>query len=120
MASAAYTSNRLTVEQLFRGPMRSRFLLGALLALTQAALAHAAQHFDGRSWWDTVTVLADDKFEGRDTGSPGERGAQEYLVSRLKALRVKPAGPNGYYQPIDLQSRELVEAESSLVLLREG
>jgi Zn-dependent M28 family amino/carboxypeptidase len=100
--------------------MRSRFLLSALLALTHAALAQAAQHFDGRSWWDTVTVLADDKFEGRDTGSTGERGAQEYLVGRLKALGVKPAGSNGYYQPIDLQSREVVEADSSLVLLRAG
>jgi len=98
--------------------MGNRFVLLYLLAVTGAA--HAAEHFDGRTWWDTVKVLADDKFEGRNTGSPGERGAQEYLVSQLNALGIKPAGANGYYQPVELRSRELVEANSTLVLLRDG
>ena len=99
--------------------MRSRLFL-VLGTFLLASIAHAAQYFDGRSWWDTVKVLADDKFEGRNTGSAGERGAQEYLVVRLKVLGIKPAGANGYYQPIDLQSRELVEADSRLALLGGG
>jgi hypothetical protein len=98
--------------------MGNRFVLLCLLAVT--SVAHAAEHFDGRSWWEVVKVLADDKYEGRNTGSPGERGAQEYLVSQLKALGIKPAGANGYYQPVELRSRELVEANSTLVLLRDG
>jgi hypothetical protein len=98
--------------------MGSRFVLLCLFAVTGAA--YAAQHFDGRSWWGVVKVLADDKYEGRNTGSPGERGAQEYLVSQLKALGIKPAGAKGYNQPVELRSRELVEANSTLVLLRDG
>jgi hypothetical protein len=47
-----------------------------LLLLIPACTAQAAEHFDGKTWWGTVKVLADDKFEGRDTGSPGERQAQ--------------------------------------------
>jgi Zn-dependent M28 family amino/carboxypeptidase len=98
--------------------MGKQFVLLCLLAVT--SVTQAAEHFDGRSWWDVVRVLADDKYEGRNTGSPGERGAQDYLVGRLKSLGVAPAGENGYYQPVDLRSRELDEANSSLVLLRDG
>jgi Zn-dependent M28 family amino/carboxypeptidase len=82
--------------------------------------AHAAQHFDGKSWWDTVKVIADDKFEGRDTGSQGERQAQEYIVEKLKALGVEPAGSNGYYQPVKLRTLEITEAGSRLSLIRDG
>jgi Zn-dependent M28 family amino/carboxypeptidase len=98
--------------------MRNLLVLFGLLIVTRAACA--AEHFDGRSWWEVVKVLADDKYEGRNTGSPGERGAQEYLVGRLKSLGIEPAGTNGYYQPVELRSRELEEANSSLVLLRDG
>ncbi|MEA3107478.1 MAG: hypothetical protein QOI88_2083 [Gammaproteobacteria bacterium] len=98
--------------------MGNRFVLLCLLTVT--SVTHAAEHFDGRSWWEVVKVLADDKYEGRNTGSPGERGAQEYLVGRLRALGIEPAGANGYYQPVELRSRELDEANSGLVLLRDG
>jgi hypothetical protein len=98
--------------------MGNRFVLLCLLTVT--SVTHAAEHFDGRSWWEVVKVLADDKYEGRNTGSLGERGAQEYLVGRLKSLGIQPAGTHGYYQPVDLRSRELEEANSSLVLLRDG
>jgi Zn-dependent M28 family amino/carboxypeptidase len=97
-----------------------RTLIVALCLLAGAAAAHAAQHFDGRSWWDVVTTLADDKYEGRNTGSAGERAAQKYMVAQLKALGIPSAGSSGYYQPVDLRSREIVEADSSLVLLRDG
>jgi len=95
--------------------------LSVILCLIAAAgVAHAAQYFDGRSWWEVVTTLADDKFEGRNTGSSGERAAQEYIVNRLKALGIPSAGSSGYYQPVELRSREIVEADSSLTLLRDG
>ena len=98
--------------------MRPQLLVLCLIAA--AGTAHSAQHFDGRSWWDIVTTLADDKFGGRNTGTSGERGAQEFVVGRLEALGIPAAGSSGYYQPVDLRSREIVEADSSLVLLRDG
>jgi hypothetical protein len=63
-----------------------------------ACAAQAAANFDGQSWWGTVKIFADDKFEGRETGSTGERQAQAYIVRQLKALGVEPAGSAGYYQ----------------------
>jgi Zn-dependent M28 family amino/carboxypeptidase len=98
--------------------MRNLFVVLCLLA-TMGSARSAAQ-FDGRSWWDVVTTLADDKFEGRETGSAGERHAQEYMVKRLEALGIPAAGSSGYYQPVELRSREIVEADSSLILLRDG
>jgi hypothetical protein len=63
----------------------------ALPLLILGCTAQAAEHFDGKTWWDTVKVISDDKFEGRDTGSRGERQAQEYTVAEPKALGVEPA-----------------------------
>ena len=96
-----------------------RKFAAVLLAFAGCAV-QAAEHFDGLSWWSTVKVLADDKFEGRDTGSTGEKQAQAYIVRQLKALGVQPAGFNGYYQNVKLRTLEIQEASSSLALVRDG
>ena len=62
----------------------------ALLFPILVGTAQAAEHFDGQTWWSTVKVLADDQFEGRETGSAGERQAQVYIVQQLKALGTEP------------------------------
>ena len=98
-------------------------MLRTLLALSLAGMAcaaHAASNFDGQSWWSTVKVLADDKLEGRETGSTGERQAQAYIVQQLKALGVEPAGSDGYYQRVKLKTTDIQEASSSLALVRNG
>src|SRR4029077_3726088 len=59
-----------------------------------------------------------DKMEGRDTGSPGLRRAQAYVVDQLKKSGAQPAGVNGYYQPVKFISRQIVEKESSVALVR--
>src|ERR1700693_443289 len=82
----------------------------ACLLLVLTCSAQAADHFDGKTWWDTVKVLADDKFEGRDTGSPGERQAQAYIVRQLEALGIEAAGTKGYYQTVKLRTLEVLEA----------
>ena len=47
---------------------------------------------------EDVTFLADDKLEGRQTGTEGEKAAAEYLAERFKDLNLEPKGTNGYYQ----------------------
>jgi Zn-dependent M28 family amino/carboxypeptidase len=76
--------------------------------------------FDGKTWWEHIKVLADDNMEGRDTGSPGLKKAQEYTVNQLKAAGLQPAGVKGFYQPVKFESRQLVEADSSAALVRDG
>jgi Zn-dependent M28 family amino/carboxypeptidase len=77
-------------------------------------------HFDGQTWWNHIKVLADDKLEGRDTGSRGEREAQKYAVEQLKNAGAEAAGVNGYYQPVKFASRQIVEKDCSLALIHDG
>ena len=42
-----------------------------------------------------VRYLADDALEGRAVGSPGERCAADYLVSRFREMGLEPGGPGG-------------------------
>lgn len=82
--------------------------------------ALAASDFDGHSWWSHVKFLADDKLEGRDTGSRGEREAEKYAVEQLKKAGAEPAGERGFYQPVKFLSRQIIEKDSSLTLIRNG
>ena len=49
---------------------------------------------------EDVFALADDKFEGRETATPGELLAAEYLVKRFEDLGLQPKGTNGYLSTI--------------------
>jgi Zn-dependent M28 family amino/carboxypeptidase len=76
--------------------------------------------FNGQSWWNYVKVLADDNMEGRDTGSEGLKRAEAYIVEQLKADGLRPAGTDGYYQPVKLIARRTLENDSSLALFHDG
>jgi hypothetical protein len=46
-----------------------------------------------------VSTLASDKFEGRGTGTDGEKLAAEYITKNFKKIGLKPLGENGsFYQ----------------------
>ncbi len=99
----------------------SAFLIVFLLvAICTLLPAQQTTHFDGKSWWNHIKVLADDKLEGRDTGSRGEREAQKYAVEQLKNAGAEPAGVDGFYQPVKFTSRQIVEKDCSLTLIRDG
>jgi Zn-dependent M28 family amino/carboxypeptidase len=93
------------------------FLFG-LFAISAAG--QTAAHFDGETWWDHIKFLADDKLEGRDTGSRGEREAQNYAIEQLKKAGAEPAGKDGFYQPVKFVSRHIIERDCSLALIRDG
>src|SRR5262249_51712571 len=98
-------------------------ILVLLIASSACAQAHSEPgtlKFDGQSWWNYVKVLADDNMEGRNTGSEGLKRAEAYIVDQLKADRLQPAGTDGYYQPVKLISRRILESDSSLALFHDG
>jgi Zn-dependent M28 family amino/carboxypeptidase len=100
-----------------------KLVLACLVPLFLATISYSAdapRYFDGKSWWEHVKVLADDKMEGRDTGSEGLRKAEAYLVDQLKSLDMKPKGVSGFYQPVRFISRQIVEKDSSIALIRDG
>lgn len=80
-------------------------------------------------WWADVSALANDGMEGRLTGSPGYDRAAAYVISRLKAEGLEPAGTDGYLQPVafeqqtvdqDKSSAELMTADGSATPLKVG
>jgi len=91
-----------------------------LVAVCAFSAQVAPSHFDGKTWWDYVKVLADDNMEGRETGSAGLRRAEVYIVDQLKVAGLQPAGTDGFYQPVKFESRQIVEKDSSLALVRNG
>jgi Zn-dependent M28 family amino/carboxypeptidase len=99
------------IDQTFAHPYR----------LNAVAIPAAVQtsHFDGQTWWNHIKFLADDKLEGRDTGSRGEREAQKYAVEQLERAGAESAGVNGFYQPVKFVSRQIVEKDCSLTLIRD-
>lgn len=46
---------------------------------------------------DLVTVLASQRFSGRQAGTPGGKAAAKYLANQLKKIGVAPAGDDGGY-----------------------
>jgi Zn-dependent M28 family amino/carboxypeptidase len=87
---------------------------------TGGGASTSEEHFDGKVWWDYVKILAADNMEGRETGSPGLRQAQEYVVEQFKHAGLEPAGSKSFYQPVQLVSRQIVEKDSSLALVHNG
>jgi Zn-dependent M28 family amino/carboxypeptidase len=102
--------------------MLKKFLpvAGLLVAMCAFSEPVAPTHFNGKTWWDYVKVLADDNMEGRDTGSDGLRRAEAYIVDQLRVAGLQPAGTDGYYQKVKFQSRQIIEKDSSIALIRNG
>ncbi len=64
--------------------MRRKSFLVACLLLAVSAPSQVSSHFDGKTWWDSVKVLAADDMEGRETGSKGLESAEAYVVTQLQ------------------------------------
>ena len=91
----------------------------AAVLLALAAFAGEAPE-EGQRWWSHILFLADDKLEGRNTGSEGYRKAAAYVAGEFERAGLQPAGTDGYFQPVKFKSREIVEQDSSLALVRDG
>ncbi len=74
----------------------------------------------GRRWWTHVQVLADDKMEGRETGTRGFEKAADYVIEQFRAVGLQPAGVVGYRQPIDFRVTQIDQAHSTVDLIRAG
>ncbi len=74
----------------------------------------------GERCWADVRILSDDAMEGRRAGTPGHRRAAEFVAAQFQKAGLAPGGDGGFFQPVKLESRRIVEANSSLTLVRDG
>ncbi len=60
-----------------------------------------------------IRYLADDKLEGRRTGTPGEKTASDYISSELSKTGIQPKGDNnGWLQAFDIDQGREVSADA--------
>jgi aminopeptidase YwaD len=63
-----------------------------------------------------VGFLADDKLEGRRTGTTGERLAAEYISQEFQQLGLTPKGVDGFLQAFSVNEGKQMLEETSLVI----
>jgi Zn-dependent M28 family amino/carboxypeptidase len=71
-------------------------------------------------WWQHVQYLADDRLEGRNTGSEGHRLATQYAADQFKAIGLLPGANGSWFQPVPFETRQLDETGSSLAIVADG
>ncbi|RZN83880.1 MAG: M28 family peptidase [Winogradskyella sp.] len=54
---------------------------------------------------EDVTFLADNKLEGRQTGTDGEKKAADYIIKRFKEVGLSPKGTDGFLQPFSFKPK---------------
>jgi len=99
------------------------FLIAAawLAACSSQPVGPAAPAGDPATrWFAHVEALASDEMRGRETGSPEHRKAADYVAEQFRKAGLQPAGTEGYLQAVGFRSRRIVEAQSSLALVRGG
>ncbi|MDT0553470.1 M28 family peptidase [Urechidicola vernalis] len=88
--------------------MKQYFILIILIALG----ACTTEKFDNRMQED-VLFLADDKLEGRQTGSEGEQLAADYIIERFKKIGLDPKGTEGYFQAFTFKPKKDPHSQAS-------
>jgi hypothetical protein len=97
-------------------PMRRTFApMLALLGAT-AAVSAAPSQTRGAQWWSHVQVLAADDMKGRLAGSPDHLRAAEYVIGKLKALGLEPAGVDGFFQPVGFTEQRILGPQTKASL----
>ena len=77
--------------------MRKHQVLPFLLAFS--TIIAFGQKFDANKIRSHIKTLASDEYEGRGTGSNGEKKANDYIESQFKKIKLVPKGEAGYDQP---------------------
>ena len=74
-----------------------------------------------QAWWNDIRVLADDRMEGRLTGSPGYLRAADYVEERFRAEGLAPAGEYGTYrQTVAFMQQSIDQGGSRAALTGRG
>src|SRR4029079_16241828 len=91
-----------------------------ILLVSDRTVAQNANSNPAARWFSHIQFLASDELAGRETGSPGHRRAAQYIATAFKRAGLKPAGTQGYFQPVKFVSRKIVEEQFSLSIIRKG
>jgi len=63
-----------------------------------------------------IKLLADDKLEGRRTGTKGEQLAAAYISQQFQKAGIQPKGTNGYFQTFEIQEGKQINPGTFLTI----
>ncbi len=63
-----------------------------------------------------IGFLADDKLEGRRTGTVGEQKAAAYIQGRFESIGLLPKGTTGYTQPFEVNEGRMIATGTRFVI----
>jgi hypothetical protein len=92
----------------------------AAVVLVLAGCGGAPEEQAADRWWNHIAYLASDEMQGRQTGSEHHHKAAAYVADQFRELGLEEAGTKGYFQPIEFETRRLIESDSSLAFERGG
>lgn len=96
----AWTTNRGGKSQIWLAgwnDAEARRLLGLPVAEGALPTRDSGSDFDVEALKDTVEALASEETEGRMTGSPGARKAEDHVAAEFARLGLRPAGDGGTF-----------------------
>jgi len=99
---------------------RAKFSACLILALSQPALSQKLKKSDRAilaNLESEIRYLADDRLEGRRTGTTGEKMASDYLIAEFEQIKLAPAGANGtWLQAFPVDDGKQVNPATCLVI----
>jgi len=94
---------------------------GAVRAALTPAVRRALAGIRGEALRAHMRFLANDRLEGRGTGTRGYDIAAAYVASQFEAAGLEPGGVGGtWYQPVPFRRLQGVPGDGALALLRGG
>jgi aminopeptidase YwaD len=63
-----------------------------------------------------ISFLADDKLEGRRTGTAGEQKAAAYIQEKFENIGLLPKGTNSYLQPFEVNEGKMIAPATRFVI----
>lgn len=66
-----------------------------------------------------IQYLADDKLEGRRTGTQGELLAMQYICKQYEGMGIEPRGTNGYVQEFEIDEGKQVDANNTFIKIND-
>lgn len=97
----------------------SRIIIVVVLVFTACSPAKKATKADVQTLENLklhIQYLADDKLEGRRTGTNGEKMAMEYISNQFKSIGLLPKGSKGYYQPFEVNEGKQIDDSTKLII----
>ena len=89
----------------------------AVDSLDRPELTAALESILGSQIKEHMSVLADDRLEGRGLGSAGYDGALAHVEATLKSYGLRPAGQQGgFHQRVPLRNSIVTEGTSSMTV----